>query len=87
MSIAANLPAPQPTYSLAELTEMFKRLNQRTKNRIRRAFNDKYQYSEQDTTFQRLMDGRLMLCYDEYQFLCAEITTHYNFYNWAKTQR
>lgn len=87
MSITANLPASQPTCSLAELTEMFKRLNQRTKNRIRRAFNDKYRYSEQDTTFQRLMDGRLMLCYDEYHFLCAEITTHYDFYNWAKTQR
>lgn len=82
-----NAALPQPIYSFNDLTEMFRALNQRTKNRIRRAFNDKYQYSEQDTTFQRLIDGRLMLCYDEYQFLCSEIKTHYDFYIWAKTQR
>lgn len=82
-----NATLPQPVYSFNDLTEMFRALNQRTKNRIRRAFNEKYQYSEQDTTFQRLIDGRLMLCYDEYVFLCAEIKTQYDFYNWAKTQR
>lgn len=86
MSIAQKFPAFEPSTSLSELTEMFKRVNQRTKNRIRRAFNEKYSYPDHDTTFVRIMDGRLMLCYDEYFFLNEEITKHYSFYNWAKSQ-
>ncbi|WP_028525623.1 hypothetical protein [Runella limosa] len=77
---------PKPTPSIVELIEMFRVLNQRTKNRVRREFNQKYNYSESDTTFQRLMERRLLLCYDEYFFLVEIITQHHEFYLWAKTQ-
>lgn len=75
-------PGPKPTIS--ELIEMFRVLNQRTKNRVRREFNEQFGYSESDTTFQRLMERRLFLCYDEYFFLVNTITLHYEFYLWAK---
>lgn len=81
---AATLPHK---LSLSDLANMYSVLNQRAKMRIRNAFNRHFNLSETDTTFTRLMDGRLMLCIDEYMFLVEHIETSYNFYVWAKTQR
>ncbi|MBB3840743.1 hypothetical protein FHS57_004763 [Runella defluvii] len=78
---------PGPTPTISELIEKFRVLNQRTKNRVRREFNDKFGYSDSDTTFQRLMERRLFLCYDEYLFLVDTILLHYDFYVWAKKEQ
>lgn len=79
----SDLPTP---YSLDQLNEMYKQLNERTKERVLIAFNKEFLYKDDDTTFTNLMEGKMMLCYDEYVVLCNQIKRNYDFFIWAKSQ-
>ena len=63
------------------LVSQYKALNRRTKERIRQRFNEHFKLSDGDTTFLRLMNERLHVCYDEYAFLINIIPQHYQFEN------
>lgn len=67
------------TPDFSTLVTQYKVLNRRTKERIRERFNRHFSLSNQDTTFVRLMNERLHVCYDEYQFLLTQIPEHYEF--------